>query len=310
MPDRTNLYKKLLNLFCYSYLVIIWGNGIIELFQSENLKLFFNHSLVGKHNLSSIPLDEIVRKQSEFTLCDLYGKMVNLCGEIGKTRISETRDIKMLTGKDDCRGRFPYQRGFVFRNYAKMFFSMNEPPVIEDFTVGMKNRIKIYDFPNEFLTGKNAIDDLEEKLTTPKALTGLLNWALDGLNRLLNNHGKLSDIRTAAQMGIVYEKKSRPMYYFVRDCIAEKPLNVVLREELEQAYTDYAKENNLPSLSKEKIREKLIHECRDVGIKVELTQKYKNQLKYEYQERAEIPLRPRVYTGIEILKPQTKQNTL
>jgi len=85
---------------------------------------------------------------------------------------------------------------------------------------------------------------------------------------------------------------------------------VVLHEELEQAYTDYAKENNLPSLSKEKIREKLIHECRDVGIKVELTQKYKNQLKYEYQERAEIPLRPRVYTGIEILKPQTKQNTL
>ena len=290
----------------YEFLVFFTGDG------RNGKGLFFQllGHLVGKHNLSSIPLDEIVRKQSEFTLCDLYGKMVNLCGEIGKTRISETRDIKMLTGKDDCRGRFPYQRGFVFRNYAKMFFSMNEPPVIEDFTVGMKNRIKIYDFPNEFLTGKNAIDDLEEKLTTPEALTGLLNWALDGLNRLLNNHGKLSDIRTAAQMGIVYEKKSRPMYYFVRDCIAEKPLNVVLREELEQAYTDYAKENNLPSLSKEKIREKLIHECRDVGIKVELTQKYKTQLIKEYQDRVDIPLRPRVYTGIEILKPQTKQNTL
>ncbi len=298
----------LYRVYPYEFLIFLTGdgrNGKGVLFQVLG-------ALVGKHNISSIPLDEIVRKQSDFTLCDLYGKMVNLCGEIGKTKISETRDIKLLTGKDDIRARFPYQKSFLFRNYAKMFFSMNEPPEIEDFTAGLKNRIKIYEFPNTFLTGQNAIDDLEERLITPEALTGLLNWSLEGLHRLLKNKGKLSDTRSASQMGVIYEKKSRPMYYFVRDCIEEDETGLVVRERLEEAYTKYAKNDNLPSLSKEKIREKLLKECDAVGIKVTLKQIRKAQLKDEDAKSDNVAARPRVYTGIKIMDfvPEERQERI
>ena len=30
MPDRTNLYKKLLNLFCYSYLIVSTNKLLID----------------------------------------------------------------------------------------------------------------------------------------------------------------------------------------------------------------------------------------------------------------------------------------
>lgn len=186
---------------------------------------------------------------------------------------------------------------------------MNEPPIIEDSTDGMRNRVKIYDFPNKFVTGKNAIDNLDEILTTPKAMTGLLNWSLEGLKRLLQNKGQLSDSRTASQMGIVYDKKSRPMYYFVRDCIEDDVTKHVLREELEEVYIKYAKENNLPKLSKDMIKEKLISECKDVGIRVELKQIRKKQLNDIEQEKEGVGLRPRVYTGIALMKHTTEHNS-
>jgi phage/plasmid primase, P4 family, C-terminal domain len=279
----------------YEYLVFLTGDG------RNGKGTFFRiqKALVGEQNISSLPIEEITKQKSEFVLCDLFGKMVNLCGEIGKTKINETRDIKMLTGQDDISARFLYQKRFTFKNYAKMFFSCNEPPVIEDFTTGMKNRLKFFDFPNTFITGENAIDNLEEQLTTPESLTGIFNWALEGLHRLLNNKGKLSDPRSAAEMAALYEKKSNPLHYFVRDCIVESHNGCILREEVEEAYVNYAKKNTLPSLSKQRIKAGLIRECQEVGIYLEFRQIRKNQLK----ENCNIE-RPYVFEGIELIKPE------
>lgn len=58
----------------FEYIVFMTGDG------RNGKGVFFRllGELFGEHNISSISLDDIVRPKSEFVLCDLYGKIVNL----------------------------------------------------------------------------------------------------------------------------------------------------------------------------------------------------------------------------------------
>lgn len=250
--------------------------------------------LLGSRNVSSMTLHEICKPSDQFSLINLHGRLANLCGETGTQEITDIGNIKRITGRDQIRSRELYCGWVEFYNYAKMIFSMNKPPVIEDATNGKKRRQMLLEFPNTFKEGVNAISNLEEQLMSPASLSGILNWALEGLSRLIKN-GKFSDERTRAQMEIIYERKSNPIRYFVQDCIneADEGSYSTHKEydyDIYQAYTMYAKKYQLPSLKQVEIREQLIEECRRVNITV----KYR-QDKYSKDKSVK---RGRYFTGI------------
>lgn len=270
------------------------------------------NTFLGNENVCSKKLQEISNPKDPYSLMSLHGKLANICGETGIAEIVDLSNLKQATGRDKIEARLPYKPWVRFYNYAKMIFSMNQVPVIRDSTRGRIRRMKIIDFRNSFIAGVNADEELEDKLKTPESLTGILNWAMEGLHRLLEK-GKFSDIRTEAQIAIDFDRKSNPVKHFVLDHIDEA--DVILFDKskvtfgrLLEAYTAYMKKHNLPSLEPRILATQVKYECERAGMVVR-----QGRDRYKKGEPREDFLKGIVLCGLEELglkdpnaEPQTE----
>ncbi|WP_292372735.1 phage/plasmid primase, P4 family [Methanosarcina sp. UBA411] len=223
-------------------------------------------------NVSYLSFKEISEPKNEYMLFDLFGKLANICGDTGKQKIKETENFKKVTGNDRIRARQLYKGSFSFCNHAKIIMSFNKLPEVDDFSDGFKRRLKIIDFPNKF-EGARANKNLVDEIIKGGELPGILQWALEGLDRLLKS-GHLSNENTFAESGLEYNRKSNPMYFFVRDCLEEDEGGFIRKERLYEAYTQYAKYNKLPQLTPQEFKAGLIKECQEIGID---TREWRNQ---------------------------------
>jgi putative DNA primase/helicase len=108
--------------------------------------------VLGRHNITSIPLQAFTDMNFRFLWTGLVGKLANIFADIPKNPLSYTGIFKVLTGEDtidlDRKGREPI-RGYT--NYAKLVFSANELPKTMDLTHAFFRRWIIVDFPNVFV---------------------------------------------------------------------------------------------------------------------------------------------------------------
>jgi phage/plasmid-associated DNA primase len=98
-------------------------------------------------------------------------------------------------------------------------------------------------------------------------MSGVFNWALEGLKRLERNQ-KFSDKRTVAQKGLEYDMKSNPMKYFVDSCIDEDRMGSLPNAVVYDAYNKYRKIHGMPELSEQEIKNGLKYWCNQIGITV------------------------------------------
>jgi len=152
---------------------------------------------IGAENSSSLPLRAL--HEESFSLSELFGKMANLSADLSRTDLKETGIIKSLIGRDTIQAKRKYLRDLNFVNYAKMVFGANELPKIYDTTDGFWTKWILIEFPYKFIskeiynslkgedkkTHKIMDIDIIKKITTKEELSGLLNYALDGLDRIL-----------------------------------------------------------------------------------------------------------------------------
>jgi len=143
--------------------------------------------LFSEHNTCSISLNSLADEYYLFELCD---KMLNVSGETPHKKKIASNIIKQVTAGDLVTARSPHKPPVKFRPYAKHFLAMNENPVIDDNSHGMRRRLYLIEFPHQFT--KNQMDvDLRDKLKTE--LPGIFNWALSGYKRLRSKEFKLQE---------------------------------------------------------------------------------------------------------------------
>jgi putative DNA primase/helicase len=147
-------------------------------------------ALLGKVNVSSVPLQILSDSTYRFYLSQLYGKMANICADLPANKLKETDTFKKVVAGDSVMGEVKYVAPFDFQPYAKLFYSANQLPQLPKDVEAFLVRWDMVEFPNTFLPGDPRRDpELKEKLTTPEELSGVLNWCLSGLERLMNNNG-------------------------------------------------------------------------------------------------------------------------
>ncbi len=110
-------------------------------------------------------------------LAALEGKRFITATELPEgARLNEAR-IKEFTGGERIAARKLYQEPYEFRPVGKIWFSSNYAPRIADYTDGMWNRLKRFNFNQQF-TGEREDQTLETKLKSE--LPGILNWCIEG----------------------------------------------------------------------------------------------------------------------------------
>ena len=123
------------------------------------------------------------------SLLELKDKLVNIADDIDNTFISKAKYLKTLASGDRISERAIYGKPVKMNNTATLIFTANEVPDFKDKTGGNKRRIMIIPFDNEVKKRDPKLIDL---LTTDNAKSYLLNLALAGVKRIIDNGYKMS----------------------------------------------------------------------------------------------------------------------
>lgn len=148
--------------------------------QGANGKSLFTRilsKLVGYENVSNVNLNSL---NKQFGLTGLIGKRLNLIDEISGNYF-ESNVIKAIISGERVSAEIKYRpEPLEFTPEAKLIFSVNELPKINDTTPGLYRRFIIVPFLRSFLHAPDLA--LESKLDAE--LPGILNWAIHGLKIL------------------------------------------------------------------------------------------------------------------------------
>ena len=171
-------------------------------------------SLIGEDNISAESLQRL--EFDKYRTAKLYGKRVNICGDIPDIKMNKSEIFKKFTsGLDSIDAENKYQNPFRFHNKAKLVFSANNIPEGKKDKAYYRRWVLI-EFPNNF-EGENADKSLIMKLQTPEELSYFLNLVLDGLKRLRENE-KFSNEKAIEATQKEYELNSNPIAAFMEEC--------------------------------------------------------------------------------------------
>jgi putative DNA primase/helicase len=203
---------------------------------------------LGKDNCATVPLQAF--DSNRFASSQLWGKLANLYADLPTTSIQHTGRFKMLTGGDTVSGEEKYRSQFSFNNRAKLVFSANRPPRIQnEDSFAFWRRWIIVNCPNEFTQGR-ADKNLLDKLSGAEEIAGVLNLALAGLKRLWQN-GDFTYLPSVDDVTEQYLRGSSPMHAFLADCCILGPDNWTSKDDLYERFKLFCIENKLPVLGKE-----------------------------------------------------------
>lgn len=210
-------------------------------------------SFVGEKNKSGVPLQKIARG-SDFTKLSLKNKMLNAYDDLSSNDLEDGGGFKVATGGGYISGEEKFGDYSQFKCFAKQIFMANKiPPVKDNDDMAYFSRwmpIRFDNMPTE-------IDPfLRDKIINPKEMSGILNWALQGLYRLLKN-GKFSYTKTPEQIKTIMEMSGNPLVAFAYDVLDERDKGRITKEEMFDIYSLWARENDRPRLSKEQLGRQL-----------------------------------------------------
>jgi putative DNA primase/helicase len=228
-------------------------------------------TMLGSKNVSSIALQDFDR--SSFALVQLFGKMANIYPDLTDRALRETGKFKMLTGGDEIEAEIKFQQKRIrFKNYAKMIFSCNKIPEAYDETEAYFRRWVIINFPHKF-DDKTADKDLTKKLTSKEEISGIFNWAIEGLKRLQEQQ-KFSYNKTVEEIKEQYTRLANSFQAFVNDCCVQDIDRQISKRMFYKEYEDYCKKFNLPLKKENIIGKDMKRICPNVEskrVKIDLT---------------------------------------
>ena len=207
-------------------------------------------ALIGRNNRSAVSLHEL--EDNRFASHDLFGKASNLYPDLPDKDLRSTGRFKMLTGGDPIRAEDKNIKAFTFHNVAKLTFSCNKIPRVEDDTVAFFRRFIIIEFPFTFEGSDKEDRDLKEKLISDQdEMSGFLNWAVEGLNRLRSNGWHFSDGKTVEEVREEYIVRSDPYKAFVLHAIVENSDSYAVKDNLYEAYKKHCEMHKLGHKSRD-----------------------------------------------------------
>jgi putative DNA primase/helicase len=200
-----------------------------------------------ERNTSAVKLAKMA--QNRFSVYSMYGSMANIAGEIDGKKIRNTAAIKDIPGGDPVELEPKGGDSFFDTVNTTLMFAANDPPIIgERDKEAIATRIVPVELPYTFTDDpdgpneKQAADegDLEERLDTDEARSGLLNLALDGIERLEANGGDVSLPEPPEERLRMYERTADPMREFGERCLANEAGDYVVKADVTTVYKEFA----------------------------------------------------------------------
>lgn len=187
--------------------LILYGTG------ANGKSVFFEivNALLGAKNISSYSLQSLTDDKG-YQRAKLANTLVNYGSEInGKL---EASIFKQLVSGEPVDARLPYGQPFILKQYAKLIFNCNELPKDVEHTNAYFRRFLIIPF-DVTIPPQEQDKNLHTKIIESE-LSGVFNWVLEGLNRLLEQKkfSKCDAVQNAVEQ---YKLESNSVQMFLNE---------------------------------------------------------------------------------------------
>lgn len=210
-----------------------WGFSFFCLGNRANGKSTFLDTinyLLGSKNTSALDLRDLGK---DFKSQELFGMLANVGDDIADDYISDVSVFKKVATGNVITANPKYEQPFKFRPYAKLIFSANVMPRLNDKTNAAARRIIPIPFRATF--DKNSPDYdpfIKYKLQTPEAMATLINLGLAGLKRVLINNDFTRCEEVESEIRAI-EENNNPLMMFLKTRRVED-------QSVGDLYSDYA----------------------------------------------------------------------
>jgi len=177
-------YRKALH-----YIAFLIGHGS----SGSSTLIHLLQAFYGAENTEAIPLNELVERP--FALSSLRNARFSVGQEIEAVKKSGTSRIKEISGGDWISADVKNKDRARFQGWTKLIFKGNAVPRFTDTTWAFRRRFVEIKLPYKFVPEKDPGEpnqrkmdpDIEEKITTPAELSGLLNLLITRLPTIIRN---------------------------------------------------------------------------------------------------------------------------
>lgn len=221
--------------------LILYGTG------ANGKSVFFEivNALLGTENTSTFSLQNLT-DEAGYYRAKIANKLVNYASEInGKL---EASIFKQLVSGEPITARLPYGQPMQLSQYAKLIFNCNELPKDVEHTNAYFRRFLIIPF-DVTIPPQEQDKQLHTKIIS-KELSGVFNWVLDGLNRLLEQK-RFTDCKAAFEAVEMYKKQSDSVKMFIDESeYKSTPNDYTLIKELYSHYRAFCVEDGFKPVNK------------------------------------------------------------
>ncbi|CDI04942.1 DNA primase family protein [Candidatus Nitrosotenuis uzonensis] len=221
--DRTTVLEEFASILCpHLNLELIYvhlGEGA----NGKSTLFFVIEVFFGEDNVSNTSIHDLV--DNKFARADLDGKCVNLYADIESDELKKMGLLKALASQDTMQAEKKFKNTFKLKNKARLFFSANRLPKLNDNSDGAYRRFIVTEWKVKFRSevdgiGQKKNPNLKFELTTEEELSGILNLLIKVRKRLVSQK-RLTYERSIAEMREEWQKKSDPIPKFIEECLVE-----------------------------------------------------------------------------------------
>ena len=205
---------------------------------------------LGVSNYTALDLEEL---NDRFSTVMLSGKLACIGDDIGDGFLQgkAVAMFKKITSGNTIKAEYKGQDGFIFKPYTKLFFSTNNMARMKDPTGAVIRRLVMIPMNAKFTKHDKDYDPyIISKLTTENAMQYLINLALNGLERIIENND-FTECNATIEALREYEEENNPVIGFVAE-YGEDNLDSVSVNELYYNYCSYCNDFGMKPESRTK----------------------------------------------------------
>lgn len=217
--------------------------------------LNLQRNFIGETNITNLSLHKIGIGKS-FDLLNLKDKYANIYDDLSSRDLIDIGGFKMATGLSTISGEVKFGDTINFMSFAKLTFAANKIPPVKDIDDdAYYSRWMPIAFDNQ-ISDLEMDKNLIKKLTTKEELSGLFNFALEGLHRLIQNNG-FSFYKNPAEVKEIMMRSGHHLSAFEQDVLEKEDGHNISKDEMFVYYTYWCDKNNKARMTKEQLGRQL-----------------------------------------------------
>lgn len=214
----------------YQIFLLLKGEGA----NGKSVLIDMFHEVIGEQNISNLSMDKLTQR---FFSSQLLFKLCNTCADISKITIEDDAELKKIIGSDVIQAEFKGKDSFSFRPYAKMLFSANRFPYVDDKSDAFKRRLRVVE-----MNKKPVKKDIHLKEKMSKEVDFWICMAVAELKKVLE-YNDVYESENSKKVKENIHKESDSVYAFILDCLLPVEGMNIKRSEMFKEYDKYCTKN-------------------------------------------------------------------